>query len=285
VKILVTGSAGFIGSHLLCRLETRGHTVTAMDKRHGQSTARLDLLHQTVAASEPEVIVHLGASCSTAVSLVDPAADFHDNAVGTFNVAEAARAGGGIPVLFTSSVKVHPGADGKVAPLGLSKRVGEDYLRLYGSLYGLPHVIVRPSTVYGPGQDGSAEAGWVTWFLRAVLEGRQITIHGDGTQSRDILYIDDFTALLVDIAENFDAYQGRTYDVGGGPDNEVSLNALLDILYGPEVQQVAYAKRLPGDLHRVVTDNAQVAAVRGWQPTVDWENGMRATLDWLRGRR
>lgn len=285
MRILVTGSAGFIGGHLVRALKARGHDIGQMDKQHGTPTTDVNALVAIMGLAKPEVIVHLGASCSTQVSLADPERDFVDNAVGTFNVAEAARAGGGIPVLFTSSVKVHAGADGKVAPLGLSKRVGEDYLRLYGSLYGLPHVILRPSTVYGPGQDGSAEAGWVTWFLRAVLEGRKITVHGDGTQSRDVLYIDDFAALLVDIAENFDAYQGHTYDIGGGPSNEVSLNALLDVLYGPEARQVTYAKRLPGDLQQVVTDNAAVTAVRGWKPTVDWENGMRATLNWLRGRR
>lgn len=283
MRVLVTGAAGFIGGHLLRRLEAHGHTVTSADKRHGMPTSDLDAFQRTVEASEPEVIVHLGASCSTQVSLRDPAQDFIDNAVGTFNVAEAARLAGGIPVVFTSSVKVHPGPDGLIAPLGQSKLVGEQYLRLYGDLYGLPHVILRPSTVYGPGQDGSPEAGWVTWFLRAFWERKQITVHGDGTQSRDVLYIDDFARLLVDIVENFDAYQGRTYDVGGGPDNEVSL---LDLLYGLETStgvrpDVVHDERLPGDLQRVVTDNTAISGVRGWKPTVPWMDGVRSTLDWI----
>lgn len=283
MRVLVTGAAGFIGSHLLRQLDARGHTVASADKRHGRPTTDLEAFQQTVEASEPEVIVHLGASCSTSVSLRDPAADFRDNVVGTFNVAEAARQAGGIPVLFTSSVKVHPGADGLIAPLGQSKLVGEQYLRLYGSLYGLPHVILRPSTVYGPGQDGSAEAGWVTWFLRAFLDRQKITIHGDGTQSRDILHIDDFTRLLVDIVENFDAYQGGTFDVGGGPENEVGL---LDLLHALEVEtgvcpEVIHDERLPGDLQRVVTDNRATSAVRGWAPAVHWVDGVRSTLDWM----
>lgn len=283
MKVLVTGAAGFIGSHLVRQLDARSHTVASADKRHGRPTTSLDTFTRTVEAIEPEVIVHLGASCSTAASLADPAADFHDNAVGTFNVAEAARRAGGVPVLFTSSVKVYPGADGLIAPLGQSKLVGEQYLRLYGDLYGLPHVILRPSTVYGPGQDGTAEAGWVTWFLRAFLHRQQITVHGDGTQSRDILHIDDFTRLLVDIVENVDAYQGRTYDVGGGPDNELSL---LDLLYGLETSigvrpDVVHDERLPGDLQRVVTDNSDISSVRGWKPTVSWRDGVRSTLDWI----
>jgi CDP-paratose 2-epimerase len=281
VNVLVTGASGFIGGHLAAQLHKSGHKVTGMDKRDGLPTTDLHRLQLIIDGTKPDIIVHLGASCSTAVSLTSPAADFHDNAVGTFNVAEAARLAGGVPVLFTSSVKVYPGPDGLIAPLGQSKLVGEQYLRLYGDLYGLPHVILRPSTVYGPGQDGGPEAGWVTWFLQAVEEQLLITIHGDGTQSRDILHIGDFTELLVDIVENFSAYQGRTYEVGGGPDNEVSLLQLLAAL---GYHNIAHDQRLPGDLQRVVTDNTAVSAVRGWKPTVPWRDGI-ATLRWLEGKR
>ena len=276
MRIFVTGSAGFIGSHLTRHLQASGHEVRGFDRRRGLSTTNMESLRVSVSEFGPDVIVHLGASCSTAVSLRDPGADFTANVVGTFNVAEAARLLGGVPVLFTSSVKVNPGADGKIAPLGLSKRIGEDYLRLYDDLYGVPHIINRPSTVYGPGQDGTSDSGWVTWFLRAVTERRPITINGDGTQSRDILYIDDFTALLADQVEHFDEYAGHTYDVGGGPANEVDLLQLLSI-FG--YTKVTHAERLPGDLQRVVTDNAAVTAVRGWQPTVGWRDGVRTTLD------
>lgn len=279
MRVLVTGAAGFIGAHLVRALDARGHLVASVDKRHGRPTSDLTAFTRTVLACGPDVIVHLGASCSTQISLAEPAQDFHDNAVGTFNVAEAARLAGGIPVVYTSSVKVHPGADGKVAPLGLSKRVGEDYLRLYGDLYGLPSVILRPSTVYGPGQDGSSEAGWVTWFLRAFLERKQITIHGDGTQSRDILHVDDFAALLVDVVEHFDDYQrAEPYDVGGGPANEVGLLRLLERI---DYSNVRYAERLPGDLQRVVTDNTAVSTVRGWEPAVEWQQGVARTYQWM----
>ncbi|MEU3281578.1 NAD-dependent epimerase/dehydratase family protein [Streptomyces antibioticus] len=285
MNILVTGSAGFIGSHLVTALNTRGHTVTGMDKRHGTTTTILGYLMAVIRETQPDVIVHLGASCSTSLSLEDPARDFTDNAIGTFNVAEAARLAGGVPVVYTSSVKVNPGADGKIAPLGLSKRVGEDYLRLYGDLYGLPSVILRPSTVYGPGQSGTAEAGWVTWFLRAFLNRKPITIHGDGTQSRDILHIDDFTTLLVDITEHHADYQrADPYDVGGGPENEVSLWRLLHWLTDSGLGRigVSYDERLPGDLQHVVTDNTAITSVRGWTPAIHWQNGVQTTLEWMR---
>jgi nucleoside-diphosphate-sugar epimerase len=285
MKILVTGASGFIGSHLVRALNTHGHTVTGVDKRHGRPTTDLPAFQRTVDAAEPEAIVHLGASCSTSISLADPARDFTDNVVGTFNVAEAAHRAGNIPVVFTSSVKVNPGADGLTAPLGLSKAVGEDYLRLYRELYGLPSVTLRPSTVYGPGQNGSAEAGWVTWFLRAFHDRKPITIHGDGSQSRDILYIDDFTSLLVDIVEHHADYAIATepYDVGGGPENEVGLLELLHRLEADTGRQhpVTHDGRLPGDLQRVVTDNHAITAVRGWRPTTHWVDGIRETLNWI----
>ncbi|MEU3507691.1 NAD-dependent epimerase/dehydratase family protein [Streptomyces longwoodensis] len=284
MNVLVTGAAGFIGSHTARALHTRGHRVSTVDKRNQTSTTDLATLQRIVAVTEPEVILHLGASCSTQVSLRDPIDDFHDNAVGTVNVCEAARRAGGIPVIYTSTVKVYPGADGRVAPLGQSKRVGEDYLRLYGDLYGLPSVTLRPSTVYGPGQAGSAEAGWVTWFLKAFLTGQPLTLHGDGTQSRDILHIDDFTALLVDIAEHFADYARRDpYDVGGGPANEVSLLGLLSALEHETGTRhpVTHDEALPGDLHRVVTDNTSISGVRGWTPKVSWADGVLDTLDWL----
>lgn len=288
MNILVTGASGFIGSHLVRSLTRRGHRVTGIDKTHGRPTTDRDALQRTVEAAEPDVIAHLGASCSTSRSLEDPAADFHDNAIGTFNVAEAARRAGNVPVVYTSTVKVYPGADGKIAPLGLSKRVGEDYLKLYRDLYGLPSVILRPSTVYGPGQRGTSEAGWVTWFLRALWDRRQITIHGDGTQSRDVLYIDDFTTLLVDTVENHADYQhAEPYDVGGGPDNELSLLDLLGVWETDTGSRpdVVHDERLPGDLQRVVTDNSTVSAVQGWTPTTGWRDGIRQTLAWIGDQR
>lgn len=284
MNILVTGSSGFIGGHLYSQLAAHGHTPIPMDTKAGSPTTDLGYLLHVIEANEAEMILHLGASCSTSRSLANPAVDFECNAFGTFNVAEAARQAGNIPVIYTSTVKVNPGVDGKVAPLGLSKKVGEDYLKLYGDLYGLPSVILRPSTVYGPGQSGTPEAGWVTWFLRALWNRQQITIHGDGSQSRDILYIDDMGRLLVDICENFDAYaHAEPYDVGGGPDNELSLLDLLRVweLDTGQRPDAIHDQRLPGDLHRVVTDNTAITAVRGWTPATGWLDGIRSTLNWI----
>lgn len=307
VRVLVTGAAGFIGSRLGPALRLAGHYVQGIDKARfapldlptdvtdgvgGLSTVnlrRLDaLLAVEAVAGAMDVIVHLGAQCSTARSLVDPLGDFVDNALGTVNVAEAARRAGGVPVVFTSTCKVTAGHDGRVAPLGMSKSTAEQYLWLYRDLYRVPSVVLRPSTVYGPGQDGTSEAGWFTWFARAALSGQRIEVAGDGSQSRDVLYIDDMVALLVDVVEHVAEYVAglgdpriyeQAYEVGGGPGNEVSLTGLLDEL---GYHNTVSVPRPPGDLQRVVTNNAAVSAVRGWVPTVGWRDGLARTLEWLK---
>jgi nucleoside-diphosphate-sugar epimerase len=300
VRVLVTGAAGFIGTHLCAALDGRGHHVVAVDKRWGGSTADLGGLLEEMqgsllaAPAVVDMVVHLGAQCSTSRSLADPVGDFVDNALGTVNVAEASRRAGGVPIVFTSTCKVAAGHDGRVAPLGLSKRVGEEYLRLYRQLYGVPSVILRPSTVYGPGQDGSAESGWVSWFARAVVSGLPIEVTGDGTQSRDVLFIDDMVALLVDVVEHFAAYDvagsrqpGGVFEVGGGADNEVGLNRLLaELIRGqPDFRSdVTYVDRPPGDLYQVVSDNKAVSAVTGWKPTVGWRDGLARTYEWMRAK-
>jgi nucleoside-diphosphate-sugar epimerase len=278
VRVLVTGSGGFIGRHLARALRERGHSVQGMDTKFGTPTTSMNSLRGFIERHDPDVIAHLGANCSTAVSLRDPVVDFRYNVEGTFNVCEASREAGNIPVLFTSTCKVKPGADRKLAPLGASKRVAEEYLDMYRNTYGVPTVINRPSTVYGPGQDGSSDAGWFTWFINAANTNQTIKLAGDGTQSRDVLYIDDFAKLLVDQVENFDLYEGHTYNVGGGWHNEVSLNELLAAL---EYDNIEHVPRLPADLDRVVTDNSLVAAVNGWLPETHWTVGMQRTREWL----
>lgn len=278
MRVLVTGSGGFIGGHLARVLTERGHEVSEMERNDGASTSEWSTIRHFMRRFEPEVIAHLGANCSTAVSLREPELDFRLNAIGTFNVCEAARQFGNVPVVFTSTCKVIPGADGKLAPLGASKRVAEEYLNLYHKVYDVPVVINRPSTVYGPGQNGNSDAGWFTWFINAALKGKQIKLAGDGSQSRDVLYVSDMVDLLVDQVENHSLYAGGTYAVGGGPANEVSLITLLEILEHSDIQ---FVPRLPADLDRVVTDNSAVTAINGWRPKVDWVSGMLATQGWL----
>jgi nucleoside-diphosphate-sugar epimerase len=276
VRYLVTGDAGFIGGRIRERLSRIGHQARGMDARDGTSTSDYPKLDSIVDSFRPDVIIHCGASCSTRISLEKPRGDFVLNAVGTVNVAEVARSYGGIPVLYTSTVKVHPGDDGLIAPLGLSKRVGEDYLSLYRDLYDLPVVTLRPSTVYGPGQRGDRNLGWVSHFVRCAAEGHPVEVYGSGKQTRDVLYIDDFVDLVVDILHNFDRYEGGAYPVGGGPDNEISL---VDLLRHLGVAKWVHRPALPTDLGEVVTDNSAISGIRGWKPTTGWVEGVRRTWE------
>ena len=272
-KILVTGSEGFIGGTLFDVLPN----VVGMDKKNGTSTSDYDSLKIAVERHHPDIIVHLGANCSTQISLRDPQFDFIDNVVGTFNVCEVAR-DYNIPVIFNSSMKVYPGGDGIITPYGLSKLVGEQYIKMYHDLYGLEYIINRPSSVYGPRQEGSEDGGWFTWFIKAYVHNKTITLFGDGTQTRDVLYVDDCVDLLVDQIENFELYKNCDYDFGGGSNNILSLNKLLDTL---DYHLTIKGKKLPGDVQHFANDNVAIGKVNGWSPKVGWQEGLERTKEWL----
>jgi nucleoside-diphosphate-sugar epimerase len=278
LNILVTGSAGFIGSHLVDRLLTKGHTVHGIDKKCGTSTSDMSKIME-FSDCELDLVVHLGANCSSQVSLRDPAADFIDNVVGTFNVCEFSRIHGKIPIIFNSSMKVYPGDDGIVPPYGLSKQVGEMYLRAYNQLYDVPYIINRPSSVYGPGQSASEDGGWLTWFVIAAVTKQPIRLFGDGTQSRDCLYIDDHVDLLAEQIEHFHRFENEDFDFGGGEANELSLLQALEFL---NYDYHSSTSRLPGDVHRFVCDNEKLKLYSSWRPKTHWEQGIEKTVKYNR---
>ena len=276
MNILVTGSEGFIGSHLVRALRAN-HNVFSMDKKSDRSTSNKELLFSVVQENQIDTIVHLGANCSSQISLRAPHTDFIDNVVGTFNVCEAARIFG-CNIIFNSSMKVHRGEDGIISPYGASKQFGEDYLDMYHRIYGIDYVINRPSSVYGPGQNGSDDGGFVTWLIKASLSNQIVTLYGDGGQSRDILYIDDHIELLIDQIENFSHWKNDIYEFGGGPRNEVTLNQILDVLNYYKTQTAPY---LPGDVYRFVCDNNKVRE-KGWSPRTLWTEGIKKTVEYFR---
>jgi len=156
-------------------------------------------------------------------------------------------------------------------------------LENYGKNFGVEVIIDRIGNVYGPGQEGSQEAFWLAWFIKASLENLPIKIYGfGGRQSRDMLYIDDLVALLIDQIENFDKYKRlRPYEVGGGPRNEISLIEALEIL---NYKNYTFGRTLVGDSKRIVHDNYEISAVNGWEPKMPIEEGIQKTIEWCRER-
>lgn len=280
MKLIITGSAGFIGSHLLQRTKSLGYKILGIDKKNGIDITDYKLLVKTVKTKmpNPDMIVHLAANCSTQKSLDHPAQDFADNAIGTFNACELAREIKA-PILYASTCKAKPNKKGARTPYGLSKLIGEMYIQEYHKIYSIDYVINRFGTIYGPGQEGSPESGWISWFIKASTLDLPITIYGDGKQSRDILFIDDCISLLTDQVKNFKKYQGKIFDVGGGKKNEINLLRALKLL-----RHVRYnfAKERPGDVKRFVSNNKRVSEINGWQPKVSWQEGIKKTIEYAK---
>lgn len=267
MKILITGHKGFIGSHVYERL-SKNHEVIGADIKGDPKIdiKRYGPLHSL--AGDVDLIVHLAASCSTPRSISNPRSDFVSNVVGTFNVLELARSIGA-KVLYTSSVKAFKGS-----PYGVSKGVGELYLWEYIDIYGLEGIINRPGTVYGPGQDGSEESGWLTWFLKASKENLPITIYGDGEQRRDVLYITDYVDLLEKQIDEWDEYKNQGYNVGGGTKNALTLNEAVRML---KIKDVTYMDKRKGDVKTFVSMNDGLR----WSPKVGYKEGIKLTKEAL----
>lgn len=258
MRVLVTGSEGFIGKHVVKALEERGVEVVGVDKKTGTDLSS-DLWIHDLYASQPRAIIHLASTCSTPGSVRDPVTTFRDTVITAAHMTDLARLLR-VPFILTSSVKARDG----MTPYGAAKRMAETWALEYRSAYGLPVIINRPGTIYGPGQEGSDESGWIAWFLQAKEEGKPVTVNGDGEQVRDLLHVDDYVRLLLLQLDAPRDYVGRVWDVGGGAENVVSVIGMvrhlrLDYVLGPERY---------GDSRSYVGVND----VPVWNPLIRWQN-------------
>lgn len=260
MNVLVTGSTGFVGRHVMRDFLDRGWRVHGVDKTTGDDLSYPEIARHAVNYFEPDVIVHLASSCSTPGSVERPYQTFRDTVLTAVHILEAARPRK-TPVILTSSVKARDGQ----TPYGAAKRMAELWAQEYRSAYSMPVVINRPGTIYGPGQEGSPESGWIAWFLKAKAEGLPVVVNGDGLQTRDLLYVSDYVDLLALQAHDPALYDGldRVFDVGGGSANAVSVIDMvryldLDYSYGPGRY---------GDARSYVGHNQ----VPGWEPKTFWK--------------
>jgi len=309
-KAIVTGGAGFIGSHLVDLLVDRGWDSLVVDdlssgrlehiaaaRRRGKvSVLVMDIRAPELAAAAarfgPEVIFHLAAQSKVRPSVEDPVHDASVNVLGTINVLLAAVQAGARRAVFASSGGAIYGDGARLpatertakrpaSPYGITKKIVEDYFRWFHDAHGLTYVLLAMANVYGPRQDPGLEGGVTAVFARAMLEGRRPTIFGDGTQSRDFVYVEDVVDAFLRAA---DSRGGMLLNIGSG--RETTVLALYDTLAGltgfglrPEL-----AAPKPGDLLRSVLDPSRAKAALGWEAWTPLEEGLRRTVEWYRGR-
>ncbi|MEO6324394.1 MAG: SDR family NAD(P)-dependent oxidoreductase [Thermoanaerobaculia bacterium] len=260
-----------------------------------------------------DLILHQAGQVAVTASLSDPRRDFEVNAAGTLNLLLAARAQADAtsvaPVfLYPSTNKVYGTLEGVAVveqdsrrafanlPFGVpeemplvfdvpyagSKGIAERYVEMFAKLYGLPAVVFRQSCIYGPGQYGAEEQGWVAWFAIAAALGRPVTLFGDGKQLRDVLSIDDLLDLYVLAYQRIESVSGCVFNVGGGPRFTLSLNELVTLL-ASQGQPLVVMHQAPraGDQAVYVSDVSRARRLLGWEPRIDPRTGVSLLLGWV----
>ncbi|MEE8311738.1 MAG: NAD-dependent epimerase/dehydratase family protein [Candidatus Binatia bacterium] len=305
MRILVTGGAGFIGSHIAQAYAEAGHEVAVLDSLfsgHEENVpAGVSLLRHDVRSAEgadavadfaPEVINHHAAQMNVRVSVDDPLFDADVNILGLINLVERARKSGLKRVLFASSggtvygepptlpateeFQTHP-----VCPYGVSKLTSEHYLYYYSHIHGVDYVALRYSNVYGPRQDPHGEAGVIAIFCQNLLAGKDVTIFGDGLQTRDYVFVGDVVRANVAALEG--DFRGSVNIGTGKESNVVELYDRVKELVGGDGKAVHGAAK-EGEVRRNVLDVSKAGEVLGWTPTTELSEGLVSTVDFFRTR-
>ncbi len=302
MRAIVTGGAGFIGSHVVDALVARGDEVAVVDslargKRENVSAGAglhvrdirepLDDLFDEV---RPEAVFHLAAQADVRVSVERPAEDAEINVVGTVRILENARRHDAQVVFSSTGGAIYgecvvpapeTAAREPISPYGTAKLAGEEYLAAYNRLYGTKHVALRYGNVYGPRQDPHGEAGVVAIFLGALARGEQAHVFGDGLQTRDYVYVGDVARATTSAL----GQDGGVYNVGTGRETSVvDLYALCAKVAESGIAAEHAPARL-GELQRSSLDPALAAHELGFQAMVELEDGLRSTWDWIQAQR
>ena len=331
-KILITGGAGFIGSNYACRRILDGDDVTIYDNlsRNG-AKENLEWISSKTndkpfnfiegdirdydklksAVGGKDILIHLAAQVAVTSSVSDPKFDFSVNAVGTFNVLEAARVCGKKPlVIYASTNKVYgeiedipvveeetrysfkdlpAGVTEKQlldfhSPYGCSKGCGDQYVKDYSRIYDIPTVVFRQSCIYGKRQFGIEDQGWVAWFVIAAVIGKPITIYGDGKQVRDLLFIEDLMNAYDLVIERKESTKSQIFNIGGGIENSVSIwrefGPILEKIHGEDIP-VKIEEWRPGDQKIYISDISKVKNYLGWSPKISVEKGLSLLYHWV----
>ena len=300
---VVTGGAGFIGSHVVDRLVDDGYRITVIDdlssgKRENLPSG-IDLVVADVTSEQagaaiqragPELVIHTAAQISVSVSTREPLLDARINVLGTVNVLEAARVSGAGKIVYFGSGGTAYGQPedqpvnesqpvGPENPYGTSKLAGEEYLAMYRRAFGMESTVLRLANVYGPRQDPHGEAGVVAIFTRAMLAGNPITIFGDGNDERDYVYVSDVVDAVMAAAAPGGPHR---CNIGSGVGTNVNeLCARLSELTGYALEP-NYGPPRPGDIHAISLDAALARSELGWTPKIDLGTGLARTVEFFK---
>lgn len=300
MNILVTGGAGFIGSHLSAALSAQNIKVSVLDNLSTGKRQRLkdtiefyqgdlrdrDFVSSVIAKEQPEIIYHLAAQASVQASIKDPVGDAQTNIVGTINLLDLAVKNGVKKVVFASSAaiygvprylpidEIHPVE--MISAYAVSKFSVEHYLAFYKYLYGLDYTVLRYANVYGPGQSAGTEGGVVAIFMQHILEDKSPVIFGDGEQTRDFVFVQDV------VAANLAAMTlgtGKVVNISTG--NSTTVNTVYKLLQeiSEKTLPPIYAHARAGDIRHSVLDNNLAGQVLAWKASFSLENGLRESVN------
>lgn len=321
MKILITGGAGFIGSHI-ARFYEKDNQVIVYDNLSRRHLLRKDMPwrfnwidlenHKNIKLINGDIldvkqldkhmkkidtIFHMAGQTGVTSSMKDPKTDFEINCKGTFNILEAARKHDVKNIIYASTNKVYgdnvnlPPKNGipetfsidncEHTPYGCSKLTGDLYTQDYGYLYGIKIGVFRMSCIYGTHQLGVEDQGWVAWFTIATLLDKPITIYGNGKQVRDVLWVYD----LIDAYDKFlkSKYKVKVYNIGGGTKNTLSLLKLVYLLKKMTSKQskITYADRRPADQDVYISDIRKISKELKWEPKIDVNTGLSKLIRWV----
>ncbi len=308
MRILITGGAGFIGSHVADAFLAEGHEVGVLDDlssgvkenlnsrvRFWQADIRGSEVDGILAGFRPDIISHHAAQMSVGVSVREPQRDADINILGTLNVLEGAVRHGVRRLLFASTGGAMYGDTGlpptpesvfpePVSPYGVAKLAVERYLHVFRVMHGLEAVALRYANVYGPRQNPHGEAGVVAIFARAIVADQPFTINGDGEQTRDYTYVGDIVQAVLLAAALPGADLPPILNIGTGV--ETSVNALASLFQESVGRQLHFhhGPAKPGEQRRSALDAGLAKRVLSWQPAVDLKAGLGETLSWFRQR-